>query len=84
MKVALLKRIRKTHFIKYDLMSKQYEIHYTIDARGKYPISIQTAEDVDIAFHWYRKQVLASAYAIAKRGPRKKLIDVHHAVKPKL
>ncbi len=83
MKVKLLKRIRKTHFIKYDLLSKRYEIRYTIDNRGKYPISVQT-EDVDIAFRWYRNEVLSSAYAIAKRGPRKKLIDVQHAVKPKL
>ena len=83
MKVELLKRLRKTHFIKYDMMSKQSEVHYVFGNNAKYPMMVHTP-DVETAFVFYRKQIINAAQALTKRGPRKKLIDVYHAVKPKL
>ncbi len=80
MKVKLLKKLRKTHYIKYDMLSKQYFVHYVV---GKWKTEIKTG-DVDIAFRWYRIKIIESAYDIVRREPRTKFIDVNHAVKPKL
>jgi hypothetical protein len=80
MKVKLLKKLRKTHYIKYDKLSKQYHIYYAV---GSTKIEIKTS-DVDVAFQWYRLKIIDSAYGIVRREPRTKFIDVNHAVKPKI
>jgi hypothetical protein len=80
MKVKLLKKLRKTHYIKYDKMSKQYFVYYAV---GKWETEIKTG-NVDIAFNWYRVNIIEAAYSIVCREPRTKFIDVNHAVKPKI
>lgn len=80
MKAKLLKRLRKDIYIKYDKISKQYQVHYPL---GGYKINIST-DDVNLAFEWYRYRMIIAARDLSRRGPRTKFIDVKHAVKTNL
>jgi hypothetical protein len=40
--------------------------------------------EVTVAFQIYRDRLLLNARDIVDRAPRRKFIDVNHAVKPKL
>jgi len=80
MKVKLLKKLRKTHYIKYDMLSKQYFVHYTIGSSRFYLKTLVVVE----AFELYRNRLLFNARGIVDRAPRTKFIDVNHAVKPKI
>ena len=80
MKTKLLKKLRKTHYIKYDLISKKYHVHYTIASWNTY----YSTPDVEDAFNLYRLKIIGAARDIVERPVRTKLIDVKHAVKPKL
>jgi len=80
MKTKLLKKLRKMHYIKYDLISKQYQVHYTFASWNTYV----STPDVDAAFKLYRLRIIDAARDSVERPVRTKLIDVKHAVKPKL
>jgi len=80
MKAKLLKRLRKEIYIKYDKISKQYQVYYPL---AGYKTYIST-DDVNLAFEWYRNRMIIAARDLSRRGPRTKFIDVKHAVKPNL
>lgn len=80
MKVKLLKRLRKDIYIKYDKISKQYQVHFSLSS---YKTNI-SADDINLAFEWYRNRMIIAARDLSRRGPRTKFIDVKHAVKPNL
>jgi hypothetical protein len=80
MKVKLLKKLRKTHYIKYDMLSKCYFVYYRIMNTEFHLVT----PEVTVAFQLYRDRLLLNARDIVCRDPRRKFIDVNHAVKPKL
>ena len=80
MKAKLLKRLRKDIYIKYDKISKQYQVHFSLSG---YKTNI-SADDINLAFEWYRNRMIIAARDFSRRGPRTKFIDVKHAVKTNL